>query len=91
MIFGAAAAATVGAAHFTTDVVAGWCVGIAWVPLLAVVLRVWLGQPDTLPETEGARGERRRERTRRFDLAVNPHSRLRRSAGSSLADFPPFG
>jgi membrane-associated phospholipid phosphatase len=30
-------------AHFASDVVAGWCVGIAWVLLLAVVLRVWLG------------------------------------------------
>jgi undecaprenyl-diphosphatase len=30
-------------AHFASDVIAGWCVGIAWVLLLAVVLRVWLG------------------------------------------------
>jgi PAP2 superfamily len=35
-------------APFTSDVVAGWCVGIAWILLLAVALRVWLGQPDTL-------------------------------------------
>jgi membrane-associated phospholipid phosphatase len=36
-------------AHFASDVVAGWCVGITWILLLAVVLRVWLGQPDTSP------------------------------------------
>jgi undecaprenyl-diphosphatase len=30
-------------AHFASDVVAGWCVGITWILLLAVVLRVWLG------------------------------------------------
>jgi membrane-associated phospholipid phosphatase len=35
--------------HFTSDVVAGWCVGVAWVLLLAVVLHVWPGQPDALP------------------------------------------
>ena len=32
-------------AHFASDVVAGWCVGITWVLLLAV-LRVWLGLSD---------------------------------------------
>jgi undecaprenyl-diphosphatase len=36
-------------AHFASDVIAGWCVGIAWILVLAVVLRVWLGQPDTAP------------------------------------------
>jgi undecaprenyl-diphosphatase len=30
-------------AHFASDVVAGWYVGITWILLLAVVLRVWLG------------------------------------------------
>lgn len=34
--------------HFGTDVVAGWCVGVAWVLLLAVALRVWPGQPAAL-------------------------------------------
>jgi undecaprenyl-diphosphatase len=37
-------------AHFASDVLAGWCVGIAWILVLAVVLRVWLAQPDTLPD-----------------------------------------
>ena len=50
-----AAAAVVGytrvalGVHFSSDVVAGWCLGVAWVLLLAVVLRVWPGQPDALP------------------------------------------
>ncbi len=35
--------------HFASDVVAGWSVGIAWVLLLAAVLRVWPGQPGALP------------------------------------------
>jgi membrane-associated phospholipid phosphatase len=39
--------------HFASDVVAGWCVGIAWVLLLAVVLRVWPGQPGALPTPAG--------------------------------------
>jgi membrane-associated phospholipid phosphatase len=36
--------------HYASDVIAGWCVGVAWVLLLAVVLRVWPGQPGALPE-----------------------------------------
>jgi membrane-associated phospholipid phosphatase len=39
--------------HFTSDVIAGWCVGVAWVLLLAVVLRVWPGQPGALPARRG--------------------------------------
>jgi membrane-associated phospholipid phosphatase len=39
--------------HFASDVVAGWCVGIAWGLLLAVVLRVWPGQPGALPTPAG--------------------------------------
>jgi membrane-associated phospholipid phosphatase len=39
--------------HFTSDVVGGWCLGIAWVLLLAVVLRVWPGLPDALPPRPG--------------------------------------
>ena len=35
--------------HYASDVVAGWCVGVAWVLLLAVVLRVWPAQPGALP------------------------------------------
>ena len=35
-------------AHFISDVVAGWSVGIAVILLLAVILRVWPRQPDAL-------------------------------------------
>jgi membrane-associated phospholipid phosphatase len=35
-------------ANFLSDVVAGWSVGIAVILLLAVMLRVWPGQPDAL-------------------------------------------
>jgi membrane-associated phospholipid phosphatase len=31
--------------HYTSDVVAGWCVGVGWVLVVAVLLRVW---PDRL-------------------------------------------
>ncbi|HEX2361277.1 MAG TPA: phosphatase PAP2 family protein [Jiangellaceae bacterium] len=34
--------------HFASDVIAGWCVGVAWVLLLAVVLQVWPGQPGAV-------------------------------------------
>jgi len=37
--------------HFVSDVVAGWCVGVAWVLLLAAVLEVW-------PRQRGARSGR---------------------------------
>ncbi len=39
--------------HFTSDVIAGWCVGVAWVLLLAVVLGVWPGQQHALHRAEG--------------------------------------
>jgi membrane-associated phospholipid phosphatase len=39
--------------HFTSDVIAGWCVGVAWVLLLAVGLRVFPGQPGALPARGG--------------------------------------
>lgn len=35
-------------AHFLSDVVAGWTVGITWVLLLAVLLGVWPAQPGAL-------------------------------------------
>jgi|SRR5215207_1760050 len=40
-------------AHFASDVVAGWCVGVAWAVLLAVVLHVWPGQPAALSAPRG--------------------------------------
>jgi membrane-associated phospholipid phosphatase len=60
-----AAAAVVGytrvalGVHFSSDVVAGWCLGVAWVLLLAVVLRVWPGQPDALPARARSVGSER--------------------------------
>jgi membrane-associated phospholipid phosphatase len=39
--------------HYMSDVVAGWCVGVAWVLLLAVVLQVWPGQPGALVACPG--------------------------------------
>jgi membrane-associated phospholipid phosphatase len=41
--------------HFATDVVAGWCVGVAWVLLLAAVLEVWPGQRGAVPGRTVAR------------------------------------
>jgi len=60
LILGALATLVVGytrialGAHFLSDVVAGWCVGIAFVLILAVILGVWPGQPGALP-TRGSR------------------------------------
>lgn len=54
LLFTAGAAAIVGytrialGVHYVSDVVAGWCVGAGWVLVVAVVLRVWPGQPGTL-------------------------------------------
>lgn len=39
-------------AHFPSDVVAGWSIGVAWVLILAVVLHVWPGQWGALPVRE---------------------------------------
>jgi membrane-associated phospholipid phosphatase len=39
--------------HFASDVIAGWCVGVASVLLLTVVLQVWPGQPGALPGRRG--------------------------------------
>jgi membrane-associated phospholipid phosphatase len=39
--------------HFTSDVIAGWCVGITWVLLLAVMLQVWPGQQHAMRRADG--------------------------------------
>lgn len=66
-------------AHFASDVLAGWSVGIAWILLLAVGLRVWLAQPDTMPD----HGRVHRHRQRSQPPSAPP------SYGRATAPRPP--
>jgi hypothetical protein len=88
-------------AHFASDVVGVWCVGIVWVLLLAVVLRVWMSQPDALPARAGQKstpvsppGPSRRHRHPRVPAApryLDPTARYHPTRSSGRRAGSPDG